>query len=84
MSEQGAIWLLGPRGHNATVDTIYATLPPLHTHLRHITSYTHLFMYHAHPEQSTESKEKSVHTQMHKHTILQCTNLSFSYNRESL
>ena len=37
-----AIWLLGPRGHNATVDTIYGTLPALHTHfpLTHIYAHT--------------------------------------------
>ena len=37
-----AIWPLGPRGHKATVDTIYGTLPALHTHfpLTHIYAHT--------------------------------------------
>ena len=41
-----AIWPLGPRGHNATVDTIYGTLPALHTHF----PLTHIY---AHTEKST-------------------------------
>ena len=51
-----AIWLLGPCGHNGSVDTIYGTLPPRYTqnsthHLLHIFSY-----YYA--QELTKNKDK--------------------------
>ena len=35
------IWLLGPRGHNATVDTIYDADYPGYTHTYTLYTHTH-------------------------------------------